>query len=92
MLVTVTEYANLARDGAGSTVPLGGDRIASQKATAAGTITLDGSTRFVRIATDTKIHVKPTGTGAADIDELIPANAIDYLATRGTSLSFIAAA
>lgn len=58
MIVTITQYANLAVDKAGTQLPIGGNALDSIKATAVGALTpLNGDARFVRICSDTKVEV-----------------------------------
>lgn len=80
MKVTITEYRDLATDGAGHAMPLGTNRIATQTQAAAGAFSaLNASTRFIRIATDTAITIDIDG-GATD--ELFPAG-VEYMAVNG---------
>jgi hypothetical protein len=57
MLVTITEYTELARDANGAVLPLGTGKLALQSATAAGTVELTAGARFFRAATDTAILI-----------------------------------
>lgn len=92
MKVTISEYRELPNDFGGNDLPIAGPPVISQKLTAAGNATaLADDTRFVRVATDTAIHIKQS-TGAADTDPMMPANSVEYFgASEGTVLSIIAA-
>lgn len=58
MLVTITEYTELATDGNGNKIPVGLDPSGRQELTADGTADpIGGGSKFVRIATDTAIRV-----------------------------------
>lgn len=58
MIVTVTEFATLARDQNGFILPLGSKRLVCQELTAAGSFAaLQKTTRFIRLASDTGIRV-----------------------------------
>jgi hypothetical protein len=62
MIVTVTEFAQLARDLNGHLLPLGTNRIACQELTAAGAFeALQSATHFVRVASDTGLRVYVDG-------------------------------
>jgi hypothetical protein len=50
MIVTMTEFAQLARDQNGHLIPLGTNRLVCQELTGAGAFqALQGATRFVRL-------------------------------------------
>lgn len=79
MLVTITEYRDVARDGAGNALPLGANKIEMQSQTAAGAFAaLNASTRFVRLATDTAITID---NGDGD-EEFYPAG-VEFIAVQG---------
>lgn len=88
--ITVTEYNSLAKDVNNEIVMCGSGPRASQVLTAFGNaVALADETRFVRVATDTAIHIKQ-GAGAATSDPWMPANAVEFFAVHeGTVLSFI---
>lgn len=84
MLVTITQFAKMARDANNHPMPIGAGRIACQARTSAGAFTaLDPSTRFVRIATDTAIQMDIAGGTTTSSDELFPAGVIDYVSVTG---------
>jgi hypothetical protein len=91
MKVTITAYGEAAQV-QGQTLGLSGRAISSQKLTAAGSASaLPDETRYVRIATDTAIHVK-MGAGAADTDPMMPVGSVEYFgAGEGVEISIIAA-
>lgn len=93
MIVSITQFQRLARDGNGAVMPLGGDRIACEVRTAAGAFTaLGGSTKLIRIATDTAIQMDIAGGATTSADELFPANSVEYIAVHGGETLTIAAA
>jgi hypothetical protein len=62
MIVSISEFAALAIDQNGNTLPLGKQRLACQVRTSAGAFTaLSAGTRFVRVATDTAIYMDIDG-------------------------------
>lgn len=93
MKVSITEFRDCAYDGLGNALPLGRNRTACQVITAAGAASaLSDDTRFVRIATDTAIHIDIAGGATGATDELFPANIVEYLAVNGGETFTIAAA
>lgn len=89
MLVTITEYRDLAKDGNGSVLPLGGSRSGKQSRTSVGAFAaLADDTQFIRIATDTAITLD---VDSSSIDELYPANSVEFLAVSGGEVLTIAA-
>lgn len=93
MLVTLSQFTKLGRDALGNVLPLAVDRIACEARTTAGAFTaLNGKTRYIRIATDTAIQVDFAGGATTSADELIPANATEYIAVNGGETYTIAAA
>lgn len=86
MKVTITAYRAALVDGNANILGMAGPPISSQLLTAAGTATaLPDETRYVRIATDTAIHVKIDGAGAANTDPMMPASAIEYFGAFETT-------
>lgn len=80
MKVTITEYRDLASDGAGHAMPLGKNRIRVQSQAAAGAFSaLNADTSFIRIATDTAITLDIDG---GTTDELFPVG-VEYMAVNG---------
>ncbi len=93
MIVSITQFQRLARDGNGTMMPLGGDRIACETRTAAGAFAALGvGTRLIRIATDTAIQMDIAGGATTAADEFFPANSVEYLAVHGGETLTIAAA
>lgn len=87
MLVTVTEFSRLARDGNSADVPLGAGRIGSQSRTSAGAFSaLNGAARLIRVATDTAIQMDTAGGSTTVVDELLPANSVEYFWVRGNEV------
>lgn len=84
MKVTFTAYRAAVEDADGNIIGMAGSPITEaggkQKLTAAGTLgtALPDETKYIRVATDTAIHLKIDGAGAADTDPMIPANAVEY--------------
>lgn len=83
MIVTITQFSQLAKDGNGNVIPLGEIRTACEARTSAGAFTtLKSSTRFVRIATDTAIRLDIAGGTTDTADELFPPG-VEYISVRG---------
>jgi hypothetical protein len=92
MIVSISEFAALAMDQNGNVLPLGKQRLACQVRTTAGAFTaLQAGTRFVRIATDTAIHMDIDGGSTNSSDELFVANSVEYIAVDGGETLTIAA-
>lgn len=92
MLVTITQFRELARDNNGNVVPLGSDRIGCEARTSAGAFTaLKGEVRFVRVATDTPIQMDIAGGSTDTTDELFVPG-VEYVAVRGGETLTIALA
>ena len=93
MKVTITSFERLAYDANGNVLPIGDGLLQGQKLTGAGNATaLTTGTNFIRVATDTAIHIKPHGTGAADTDPMMPANSVEFFnAKSGMTPSIITA-
>ncbi len=78
MKVTISEYRAAVVDVNGNVLMMSGAPVASQKLTANGTTSaFSDETRFIRVATDTAIHLAWDG-GAADTDPMMPANSVEY--------------
>ena len=83
MLVTLTEFTNAARDGAGNVLPLGGGRKSCHCLDANGSFpALDDETTMVRIATDTAIQMDIAG-GETDTDDELFLPGIEFIAVGG---------
>ena len=83
MIVTITQFARLAVDANGNTMPVGADRIACEARTTAGAFTaLNASARFIRLATDTAIQMDIAGGTTTTADELFMPGET-YLAVKG---------
>lgn len=92
MLVTISQFRQLAKDQDGNLLPLGNDRLACEKRTAVGAFTaLDPDAAFIRIATDTAIQMDITGGATTSDDEFFPANSVEYLSVNGGEVLTIAA-
>lgn len=89
MIVTITEFAQLARDQNGNVLPLGSHRIGCQELTAAGAFNaLQTSTSFVRLATDTGIRLTIDGAYFG----YYPPNGVEFKAIgNGAVISFTVA-
>lgn len=78
MKVTITEYGQLPNDLDSLNLQLGGLPKASQVLTAAGSaVALADDTRYIRVATDTAIHLKQ-GVGVTTADPYMPAGSVEY--------------
>lgn len=94
MIVTITEYRELAEDADGNKMPMGAFRLASQSRTADGAFAaLNEQTTFIRVATDTAIHIDPLGGAVSSADELMPGGSIDFFKVEGgAEISILTAA
>ena len=90
MKVTITEYRQMPSDSDSNDLPLGGPPVTSQVLTAAGSaLPTENDVRFVRVATDTAIHLR-WGSGATTADPYFPANSVEYFGcNRATAFSII---
>jgi hypothetical protein len=98
MKTTFTAYRAAVTDKNGATLNMAGFPIQEaggmQLLTAAGTLgtALPDETAFIRVATDTAIHLSVEGAGAATTDPLLPANTVEYFAAdEGMTPSIILA-
>ncbi len=92
MKVTITAYRSAIDDGNGHILGMADAPISSQLLTAAGTATaLPDETRYIRVATDTAIHFKVEGAGAANTDPLMVSGAEYFGAHEGLTPSIILA-
>jgi hypothetical protein len=85
MLVTITQYTELARDANGNVLPLGGagSRLGCIVADAAEELDpLDAQTRFVRLTTDTAIQIDIAG-GATPADGELFMPGTEHFAVQG---------
>ncbi len=79
MKVTITAYRSAIDDGNGHILGMADTPISSQVLTADGTATaLPDETRYIRVGTDTAIHFKVEGAGAATSDPIMGAGAAEY--------------
>lgn len=91
MIVSLSEFATLAIDQNGSTLPLGKQRLVCQTRTSVGAFAaLQAGTRFVRLATDTALYLDIDGGTTNTSDEWFPANSVEYLAVDGGEVMTIA--
>jgi hypothetical protein len=97
MKVTITAYRSLLEDASGETAQIASGAITetngSQKLTGAGTAAaLPDETKYIRVATDTAIHIKVSGVGVADTDPMMLANTVEYFGvSEGMTPSIITA-
>lgn len=97
MKVTLTAYRNVVKDANDNVLGVAGSAIdeagGQQLLTAAGTATaLPDETKYLRVATDTAIHLKLDGAGATTSDPMIPANTVEYFGVgEGVTPSIILA-
>lgn len=82
MKVCITEHSHMPTDLAGSVMPIAGKPVAKTKLTAAGGITVSSRTRFVKVSTDTAIHVG-IGEAASDACDMVSDGGADFFAVRG---------
>lgn len=91
MLVTITQFAEVAVDANGNTLPMGARRLACTTRTADGAFAaLDTRCRFIRVATDTKIQMDIAGGATTSADELLIADTVEYFAVVGGEVLTIA--
>lgn len=95
MKVTITAYRSVITDGNGNVVGLSGPPIGEtggkQLLTAAGAATaLPDETAYIRVATDTAIHIRVEGAGATTADPYMPAGVEYFGADEGQTPSIIA--
>jgi hypothetical protein len=91
MLVTITEFSQLARDSNGNVLPLGEGRIACNVRTTVGAFpALSGDTELVRIATDTAVQMDIRG-GATDSSDELFMPGVEFIAVTGGETLTIAA-
>lgn len=84
MITSISQFATLAQDQRGYTLPLGTQRIGCQVRTSAGAFEpLEEGVKFIRIATDTAIHLHIDGGPTSEQDEFFPANSVEYVAVVG---------
>jgi hypothetical protein len=82
MKVTVSQYRAAVQDGNGQILSMAGEKIASELRTTDGNFTaLSDECRFIRIATDTAIHMDFTGA-VTTADDLMPTNSVEYFGAR----------
>ena len=97
MKVTITAYRSAVRDANGEVISVSGGAIdeagGHQLLTAAGTAAaLPDETKYIRVATDTAIHLRVDGAGAATTDPMLFASSVEYFgAGEGVTPSIIAA-
>lgn len=83
MKVTITAYRGVMDDGNGNIIGIadaiieesGGEQV---QAAAGNFAALPDETRFIRVATDTAIHIKVRGTGAATTNPMMPASTVEF--------------
>ncbi len=84
MIVSITEFATLAKDIAGQKLPLGQDRLACNVRVTNGKFpALHENCRFIRVATDTAILMDIEGGQLSGVDELFVADSVEYIAVTG---------
>jgi hypothetical protein len=89
MIVTMTEFAQLARDQNGHLIPLGTNRLVCQELTGAGAFqALQGATRFVRLASDTGLRVYVDGGYYG----FFPPGGVEFKAMEGGAVISVTAA
>ena len=92
MIVTITQFASLAKDVQGNPMPLGDQRVACEARTTAGAFAvLATGTSFIRIATDTAIRLDIAGGTTDTSDELFPAG-VEFISVNGGETLTIAVA
>jgi hypothetical protein len=97
MKVTLTAYRTVVKDANDNVTMIASGGIdeagGQQLLTAAGTATaLPDETKYLRVATDTAIHIKLDGAGAANTDPMMPANTVEYFGVGEAATPSIIAA
>jgi hypothetical protein len=89
MIVTITEFAQMARDLNGHLLPLGTNRLSCQELTGAGSFQpLQSATHFVRLASDTGLRVYVDGGYYG----FFPPGGVEFKAMEGGAVISITAA
>lgn len=98
MKVTFNCYRNVIRDDNANPIGVADFPITeaggNQKLIAAGTVAtaFPDETRYVRVSTDSAIHIKIDGAGVTDTDPQMFANSVEYFGVReGMTPSIIVA-
>lgn len=92
MIVTISQFARMATDANGKPIFMGRDRIACEARTTAGTFgALQPEAKFVRVASDTSIHIDVTGGATSNQDDLFLPGAEYFAVNGGEELSIILA-
>lgn len=96
MKVTFNAYRSAKKDGNGDVIAVAeaviGESGGKQVMAAVGTlpIALPDETKYIRVATDTAIHIRVEGVGASTSDPLMFANSVEYFgAHEGVTPSII---
>lgn len=85
MLVTITQFRELARDANGNVLLTAGHgrTVCEARTTAGAFAALGEGTRFIRIATDTAVQMDIAGGATTSADELFPAGTVELVAVQG---------
>ena len=86
MITTITQYDELPRDQQNQMLPVGTVDGTNTSLTATGNVPLAGNTYYVRLATDTAVHIAIGATADAN-DPYVPAGSTEFFSVRpGTTL------
>lgn len=93
MIVSISSYSTLAKDNNGNLMPIGGERLGREVRTSAGNFAaIPAGAKFIRVATDTAIHIDVQGDAVTAGDEFVPANSTEFFSCNGGEVFKIAAA
>lgn len=81
MATTITEYDELPRDSQNNILPVGELDATNDALTGTDSVTLQATTRFIRVATDTATRIAVGGAAAAT-DMLIPAGTVEFFSVK----------
>jgi len=91
MITTITEFTEYPRDKDNAPLPVGNIDGTNTSLTATGSVALAGDTFFIRVATDTAVHIAIGATADAD-DPYIPAGAVEFFAVKPSTTVYITSA
>ncbi len=80
MIVTITQFTALAKDGKGNYMPMGASPVSSEARTTAGAFAaMNSGSKFARVASDTAVKL----TDASGNVQYFPANTPEYVGLKG---------
>lgn len=91
MITTITQYHEYPREGENQPLPVGNLTGTNTSLTATGNVTLGSETYFVRIATDTAVHLN-IGATATSSHPYLPAGAVEFFAVKPSQVLYVTSA